>query len=296
MVAILAEGMRRLGMEVPPQPRAGTAHVALQDKRALLAAAFAQGGWGALPLLGAGVAAIRGRPLHQALAASRDPADLFTRWMLMERYLHARHRVRVGAEGDCFRVEHVARDDGPAPLPQESLVVLGVLAAALEECGFGPVVVTLGSCPIYPRPASERIAAAVAPGPPAMWEVECRGTAAIPQAAGPPSLAGEALAAQVLRQVEADLLLPPSLTEAAARLRLGGRTLQRRLAGEGLTYSDVVAQARCDAAGRQLIHTAAPVAEIGFACGFSDQAHFSRVFRQRCAVPPARFRAQFGRP
>jgi AraC-like DNA-binding protein len=35
------------------------------------------------------------------------------------------------------------------------------------------------------------------------------------------------------------------------------------------------------------------IAEIGFVCGYSDQAHLTREFNRRMGVPPARYRELF---
>jgi AraC-like DNA-binding protein len=34
-----------------------------------------------------------------------------------------------------------------------------------------------------------------------------------------------------------------------------------------------------------------PLPAIGYACGFSDQAHFTRAFRQRVSMTPGAYRA-----
>ena len=37
----------------------------------------------------------------------------------------------------------------------------------------------------------------------------------------------------------------------------------------------------------------APLAEVGFLCGYADQAHFTREFRRRVGLPPERYRRAF---
>jgi transcriptional regulator GlxA family with amidase domain len=37
------------------------------------------------------------------------------------------------------------------------------------------------------------------------------------------------------------------------------------------------------------------LAEIGFLAGFSDQAHFARIFHRNVGTTPSRYRAEFGR-
>jgi AraC-like DNA-binding protein len=49
---------------------------------------------------------------------------------------------------------------------------------------------------------------------------------------------------------------------------------------------------RCRQA-RLLAESPQSPAQIGYLCGFSDQAHFTREFKRHSAVTPARFREQF---
>jgi AraC family transcriptional regulator len=46
-------------------------------------------------------------------------------------------------------------------------------------------------------------------------------------------------------------------------------------------------------ASRQLVATKRSLADIALAAGFADQAHFSRVFKERTGMTPAKFRAAF---
>ena len=50
---------------------------------------------------------------------------------------------------------------------------------------------------------------------------------------------------------------------------------------------------RVEHASRQLVATRRSLAEIALAAGFADQAHFSRVFKKRTGLTPAKFRATF---
>jgi AraC-like DNA-binding protein len=299
MVRILAGGKRLHGMSLPPLPAAG-ARVALAHKRGLVASALAQGGWACLPLLGRGVAAIRGDPVHQALVACSTVAGFFERWCRLERYIHSRHRVRVEtANGGRLRVSHVSLHAGQPPLPAEDLVVLGVLAAALEEAGIGPLQVTMAGIPVYPQADPASIQRLVSTGQTAEWHFTWQGESLTPRrppAAAPAEdmLTGPPLARRLGRLALNDLMQVPALAHAARQLGMAPRSLQRQLADLGLTYSGVVTQTRCRAAAWHLMRSAEGTASTGFVCGFSDQAHFTRVFRQQVGVPPARYRKEFG--
>lgn len=297
MVRILAAGMRQAGLSPPALPHGG-AHVALAHKRALVQAAVAQGGIAVLPRLGQGLEAIRGEPVHQALAAARGPQDLLARWMRMERYIHSRHRITAEPARGGFHVTHCSLRPGQPPLPEESLVVLGVLAAALQACGARGVRARIGRATVFPQADAHTLARLARDGRAGSWRLLWQDMAPPPPARplAPPALddvGGPPLAQALTRVLLADLLDAPPLADAAQQLNLSPRGLQRALAGAGLSYSRVLLQTRCRAAAWHLVHSRQGLAETGFVCGFADQAHFTRVFRQHTGVTPARYRSDF---
>ncbi|GGY06586.1 helix-turn-helix domain-containing protein [Pseudoduganella dura] len=81
------------------------------------------------------------------------------------------------------------------------------------------------------------------------------------------------------------------LHEAARELGCAPRTVQRALAGLGLTY-DVLRQAvRLTIAGRLLRDGTGMVTEAAHAAGFYDAAHLNRAWRAACDIMPLRYRA-----
>ena len=71
------------------------------------------------------------------------------------------------------------------------------------------------------------------------------------------------------------------------------RSLQRALAAHGLSCRSVVSEARARAAAQWLLQSPHSLAEIGFACGFADQPHFTREFARHVGMTPARYRLAF---
>ncbi len=80
----------------------------------------------------------------------------------------------------------------------------------------------------------------------------------------------------------------PSLGAVAARLGLGGRTLQRRLRERGLTLRTLVDDVRRECALLQLADPAVSVAEVAFSLGFSDPSAFHSAFRRWTGRSPGR--------
>lgn len=301
MVRLLSAAMREQGLAVPPLA-AGQAHVSLDAKREVVGAAVAQQGLACLVGLGRGIHHIEGDATYQALAGARDPVDLLARWARLERYVHSGHRVRVLQVGPAHLVlRHEARAGGASPLAAESLVVLGVLVAAMELIGVTGLAVRAGGVDVHPPGRADALEAALERL--GHWDLGWR--ACRPRVDGPPvpadgvpadlcdPLPWPALAHALARRLLADLSAPWTLAKAARVAGRAPRTLQVALQAAGLSYSAVVAEARTRAAAWWLAHTGRSVAEVGFLCGFADQPHFTREFSRRVGVPPARYRQAF---
>ncbi len=56
------------------------------------------------------------------------------------------------------------------------------------------------------------------------------------------------------------------------------------------SIGEFVRERRIAHASRLLARSSTPIAEIAITCGFSDQSHFSSVFKRQMGVTPARFR------
>ncbi len=82
----------------------------------------------------------------------------------------------------------------------------------------------------------------------------------------------------------------PDVGRVAVILGLSTRTLQRRLAVLGSSYTQLVAAARFSAARQSLQQSDRSVSDIAFDLGYTDVAHFSRAFRRWAGVSPRTFR------
>jgi len=78
--------------------------------------------------------------------------------------------------------------------------------------------------------------------------------------------------------------------DVARALNVSVRTLQRRLADEGATYSGLLDQARRELAVRFIGEQRMPVKEATYVLGFSEPANFSRAFKRWTGVSPSEFR------
>ncbi len=69
------------------------------------------------------------------------------------------------------------------------------------------------------------------------------------------------------------------------------RSLQRRLASEGLTFSRLVDEVRLEMAVPQLRDRGIRLTDIALSLGYSDPAHFTRAFSRWAGVSPSEYRA-----
>ncbi|MCC8943598.1 helix-turn-helix domain-containing protein [Bradyrhizobium sp. Arg62] len=88
---------------------------------------------------------------------------------------------------------------------------------------------------------------------------------------------------------------PPTIVEMAEMAGMSLRSLQRKLAGAGLTYSDMLDCARFEHASKLLRGTEAKIIDIALSSGYADPSHFARAFRRISGVTPREFR-DTGRP
>jgi len=119
----------------------------------------------------------------------------------------------------------------------------------------------------------------------AALQTACEGLLA--EIADSPGFAGKVY--QALR------LLPDpgaGMKAVASTFKMTERTLRRRLAGEGTSFSSIADQVRHAMATQHLQRPGASVEQIALITGFSDSANFRRAFLRWTGMTPAQFRRQ----
>ena len=94
----------------------------------------------------------------------------------------------------------------------------------------------------------------------------------------------------IARRIATEL---PSLASTAAALRMPERTLQRRLAEEGVTHSALVDDVRRNLALELLVDANVTLTEIGYRLHFADPTAFYRAFKRWTGEGPAAYRKRF---
>lgn len=88
------------------------------------------------------------------------------------------------------------------------------------------------------------------------------------------------------------------LSRVARRLGMSSRTLQRRLAEQGLLYEALVDEVRRSQAIPLVVHSSLPLEEVSAQLGYSEPKAFRRAFRRWTGMAPAQARgrrdARFG--
>lgn len=82
----------------------------------------------------------------------------------------------------------------------------------------------------------------------------------------------------------------PKMQEIARELHVSSRTLQRRLQDTGLSFQQVLEQARHQLARYYLRHSVLELTEAAYLLGYEDANSFVRAFRTWEGVPPAHWR------
>lgn len=83
----------------------------------------------------------------------------------------------------------------------------------------------------------------------------------------------------------------PTVGDIAREAGQSVRSLQRRLAEQGLSFSQLLLQVRRELAELYLADPARTITEIAFLLGFQDTSSFSRAFKSWTSVTPKAFRA-----
>lgn len=84
----------------------------------------------------------------------------------------------------------------------------------------------------------------------------------------------------------------PSLDEVADRLRLGPRSLRRRLSECGVSFREVSDEVRINLAKEYLEDTRLAVEQVAYLVGYSEASNFYRAFKRQLGMSPSEFRRQ----
>lgn len=307
MLRVLTQGLRELGL--PPlethttRGNSSSATVDLDLKLAVVQHALKHGGIACLIHLGRGVHPYAHEPTHRAMVSAHHPVELVLRWQRLERYIHSRHRLRITAQGEQWlEITHEGVCEGIFPSVYESLVVFGVIAALLQARGVRGLAIHSGQTQVFPQAQQRAMETWPVVDPQRTWRLSWQGCAPPLASAGPVGVAEDLYACsawplwqrQLVNHILERLIDSPTASDAALALGVSLRTLQRDLKARDWSFSALVGDCRARMAALHLIESDMALSEVGFLCGYADQAHFTREFGKRVGMPPQKYRLAFG--
>ena len=300
LVALVLHSLAKRAPELVPEDAQTVdsirrADVSLELKKELLERAYTERGGRFVFEIGESLSAFGAHPLVQSFLRSQDGDVLLQKWIRLERYGHSRHRTNVVSQArGVWRFEHYAHV-GPPPGPAHDLFVLGALVAMLRELGVAALNVSL------PLHGAELVVngentgedASFSAVPANQWLLQWRPDSDLDTQESTHS-ATDTVASQLNGLFLGDAARGWNVSDAARSLGLSARSLQRRLREESTSFSEVVRAVRVSEACRLLETSMHSATEIGYLCGFSDAAHFSRDFRASVGASPSDFRNAVG--
>lgn len=259
-------------------------------KERLVARVMEQHGPGLLLSVGHYLSDADETPTLSVLTRSPDPAVLAEKWMRLERYYHATHRTQIAGEEEwvCKRISQ-----GQPATPGENWLIAGLLLGLVasvigDKCGIEVADAAadfneLKEAPFISGDTAER------------FRIYWAGKLPSAPLAGVGSDTADslALAHRLADIMVADIGRSWKVGDAARALALSSRSLQRRLGEEGRNFSGVLRRARMREATRLLTDSDTALSEIGYCCGYADQAHFQRDFLRATNITPRDFRQSF---
>ncbi|KAF7764978.1 hypothetical protein PCIT_b1096 [Pseudoalteromonas citrea] len=314
MLNILRSGLSKLNLAMAAdENKAVSAHIPLTTKQNWLNDVAELYGITTLMRLGIGVTEFTGSPIGQALLINSSVHTLIKKWQRLERYIHSQHYITAEFTSHYVKVSHRSNTEHP-PTLAEDFAVLGVLCALLQQVSGHPILLctseSVSSC-VLELPANTIREQFLAESHPELsdqrnWYIHFKTDAFVASnmaksdqhsAAGYSSVmspahmtASNSVVLANLTQVIMSLgLLDIDLPKVANALALSVRTLQRRLSQLNMKFSSIVQEVRVEHAGELLLQGQLGISEIGFICGFSDQAHFSRVFKVWTGLSPKQY-------
>jgi AraC-like DNA-binding protein len=271
-------------------------------KTALLRMVMERHGPAVVLQVGRTVRKLSDHPVLVALTSAPSGHDVLSRWTRLERFGHTSNRTRlVGLSTEVApqqlraTVEHYVPGQKDAFIhPVNDLFIWGVLIALLECAGFQRVRAELQVVQrpvlIYADGAPVTIAIDALPADTTCVCLSWSARAVASAAAARQHVESDLRTA--LRSLFAtDLLATWRVGDAAKRLAMSSRSLQRRLTLEGTSFTQVLHRTRVDAAIGFMRDASLGLADVAYCAGFADQAHFTRTFQSQLDVPPSAYRA-----
>lgn len=241
-------------------------------------------------------------PILHVLRRSQTPAVLAEKWQRFERYTHSTNRLDLTLDGPGAFETRRYKNTGGDTHPAEDLLMFGVITTLLEQIGAIGVSVKLtpetGEHLTLIEAGRIEIGDELLPVSSAAGRIEWQGFA--------PGTSNECdterlivyggdenqpVTGVITRLISSDVARIWAWPVISQELGQPVRSLQRSLSNEETSLSELVRAVRVREACHLLEAGELSLTQIGFWCGFSDSAHFSRDFKRSLGMPPSVYRA-----
>ncbi|MES2949025.1 MAG: AraC family transcriptional regulator [Pseudomonadota bacterium] len=221
-------------------------------------------------------------PLVRLILASSDVTDFVGRWNRLNQVVNTRYTTQLRQMGAHVISVDCGGETGPIH-PVRGLFIGSVIAGVVSHMGgvavYAGLVFQNGTVSGEYRPFAQNQILEIASPP----------TRFLPTHGSP--FTDDKDLALLTQRIQEDPGESWSLAHAQRLLPYSERSLQRRMAAAAISLPLLVRAARVHTAIGHLLQGHESLTGIAHRCGFSDSAHFSRVFRVAAGVAPRDFRA-----
>nr|WP_158162286.1 helix-turn-helix domain-containing protein [Vibrio mimicus] len=295
MLDILLAGLNKLSFhELSPTYSHDQAHVSLETKREFVSFIGRQYGLSTLLKTGAGVSEFVDTPTGKALLSRSTPHSLLTKWQRLERYIHSSHYIECETRPTFARISHKSRGH-QVPTIEEDLAVLGVICGLTHHLTSSRVTLTSdegGEQQIFSYPdltvyePITHISEWYVHWSPDLPLSETLPSQSVSKVCSP---FDNDVIGKTKRAINSVGLLEANILNTANFMALSTRSLQRYLNVEHAKFASILQEVRVHNTSHLLLNDNLSFAEIGFICGFSDQAHFNRIFKKWTGMSPKQY-------
>lgn len=266
-------------------------YIAATNKKTMLDKIFAIGGRHALITIGSEIGSMRDDPLLQYALDCQSPSIFFDRWTRFEKYSHTQNRVKIKPQNHSAEFSRYCIEGG-LPSSEENLLICGLMISFLEGIGCQDL-----ECSVRSRVQSSETVIWESGSP--LQNIEkvdtdfSTWTLRWSDCGRPHLQISDALQDKIVELIHTDASKKWRLHDISQAIGSSSRSIQRRLASQGSSYSQLLLKTRVQKASQLLIRSKLRIVDIAFITGFSDTAHLSRVFYRLFAITPSRFRQEF---
>lgn len=295
MLDILLAGLNKLSLpQRSPTDSNDKVHISLETKREFVSFVSTHYGLTTLLKSSVGIDGFVDTPTGKALLSQSTPHSFLKKWQRLERYIHSNHYIECDVKPTFARISHKSRKH-PMPTVEEDLAILGVICGLINHITGSRVTLSSSESNQQPIFSYPDLATCEPIEPTGEWYVHWSPYS--PPSKTPPlqdipksdSLSTDDIIGKTKRAIYGVGLLEANMLNTAKFMALSTRSMQRYLNANNAKFAAILQEVRVHHASHLLMSENLSFAEVGFVCGFSDQAHFNRIFKKWTGMSPKQY-------